>query len=633
MTLYLDPCRIRNVGILGLPSFNKSLASGFSVGNGIFIPKLFKPGNNPWKISGSFSTGTVGWPQEIVGYNAPVDFKLPILGIRQGNVLGMFASSTGESWDICIGNPDNNGISSYVINPNVTYFVEMGWNGAEYYVNAGTSQESLTRIITVANTAPIYQGNYYWYYGYHRYSPDGYEIFNGTINLQYCKVEINDQLWWSGISDAVKLMPGDNDIRAVGDVTVNGHVISNFSNENYFTIPHMFDPGSNPWERVIKFTTSDDVTTNQCLTGSSISGYGASIHIINATLNMWLSTASGNWDIYNNTTPSTNTLLPNQTYWVRQKFTGSQYVVDVSTTGAFTGEETNYITVNSSTAIASFRIYMGDYGAADVNTYYFKGSIDLSGCYVNINGNRFWSGVVSAAQYDYDYVVKISDVGKHGLYFGNRAIKSAYLGGTHVYQYNSYNPSSIIYNRVGGGVVESVTLLPGRYKLEMVGAGGGQGGFATNSGVAFNSGGAGSGAAVVGEMVVNTTTVFEVTAGNVGSTNRGYVGTGNDGGSSFIREKDNPGIYYTCNSAGTGSGGWSGHGTGGYLQEDGGFWAKWVPNGATFYSNGLEGEGGSRVGRWGNGGASVYQGFGAGAGPANNNGTAGMVKITYVGYI
>ncbi len=193
-----------------------------------------------------------------------------------------------------------------------------------------------------------------------------------------------------------------------------------------------------------------------------------------------------------------------------------------------------------------------------------------------------------------------------------------------------YEPGSIIYEKHGGNVVEDIILPPGTYKLEMVGGGGGQGGFATASGYGFNSGGAGSGAAVVGEIVIVKETAFQVYAGNVGSTNRGYVGTGGDGGSSFIREKDNPGIYYTCNSTGTGSGGWDGHGTGGYLQEDGGFWAKWVPNGATFYSNGNAGEGGSKLLHWGAGGASVYQGYGKGAGPETDNGTSGLVRITYL---
>lgn len=415
--------------------------------------------------------------------------------------------------------------------------------------------------------------------------------------------------------------------------TFNKSLAYGFSVNNGIFIPKLFKPGTNPWERVIKFTTGSDVTTNQALTGSSIAGYGASLHIINATLNMWLSTASGNWDIYNNTTPSTNTLAPNQTYWLRQKFTGSQYIVDVSTTGLFSGEEVNYITVNSSTAIASFRIYMGDYGSADVKDMYFKGSIDLSGCYIDINGNRFWSGVASAAQYDYDYTVKISDIGKHGLYLGSRAIKSAYLGSSHVYQYNSYNPGTVLYERYGGNLTEGLTLQPGTYRIEMVGGGGGQGGFATNSGVAFGSGGGGSGAAIVFTAKITSATYIEVRSGSVGSTSHGYLGTGGAGGDSYVRLGANGNPFVRCNSSMTGSGGWSGHGSGGIVDYGDGDIMSALNAQITFQSNGNAGSGGGVVGGWGTGGASVYYGQGRGTGPGTTDGTPGMIKVTYLGYI
>lgn len=631
MTLYLNPGRIRNVGIFGLPTFNKSLAYGFSVNNSIFIPKLFKPGNNPWKMSGSFITsGTIANPQEIVGYNATADCKMPALGIRSGNVLGLFVSSNGTSWDIAIGH--KNGKSSYVVNPNTTYFFEMGWTGAEYYVNAGTAPNSLTRIITVANSAPIYQGNYYWCLGYHRYSPDGYEIFNGTIDLAYFNVAISGQEWWSGISNAVKLLPGDDDISVVGEPTIADHVVSNFSNENYFTVPQMFQPGTNPWERVIKFTTGSDVTTNQVLTGSGNKrGFGSSFNIINSTLHMWVGSINDGWDIIDNAT-STNTFLPNTRYWLKQKFTGSQYIVDVSTTGDFTGEEVNYITVNSTQKVSPYRINMGVF-CAEGGDSFFRGSINLEGCYIDINGNRFWSGVASAAQYDYDYTVKISDIGKHGLYLGSRAIKSAYLGSSHVYQYNSYNPGTVLYEKYGGNLTKGLTLQPGTYRIEMVGGGGGQGGFATNSGVAFGSGGGGSGAAIVFTAKITSATYIEVRSGSVGSTSHGYLGTGGAGGDSYVRLGANGNPFVRCNSSMTGSGGWSNHGTGGIVDYGDGDIMSALNAQITFQSNGKAGSGGGVVGGWGTGGASVYYGQGRGTGPGTTDGTPGIIKVTYLGYI
>lgn len=194
-----------------------------------------------------------------------------------------------------------------------------------------------------------------------------------------------------------------------------------------------------------------------------------------------------------------------------------------------------------------------------------------------------------------------------------------------------YVPDQVVYFKQGGNTVEQFLATPGRYRVELTGGGGGQGGFATKSGVAFGSGGGGSGAAIQFIMKVNEDTMMEVYSGNVGSTNRGYVGSGGDGGDSFIREKNNPACYYACRSAGTGSGGWDGHGNGGYLQEGEGFAGKWFLGGAVFYSNGNAGTAGGVVGGWGTGGASVYGGHGAGAGGAQGNGTSGVVKVTYLG--
>jgi hypothetical protein len=631
MTLYLNPGRIRNVGIFGLPTFNKSLAYGFSVNNGIFIPKLFKPGNNPWKMLGSFITsGTIANPQEIVGYNATADCKMPALGIRSGNVLGLFVSSNGTSWDIAIGY--GNGKSSYVVNPNTTYFFEMGWTGAEYYVNAGTAPNSLTRIITVANSAPIYQEeNIYWYLGYHRYSPDGYEIFNGTIDLAYFNVTINGQEWWNGITDGDLIQAGGNNVRVYGTPTINESLVSNFSIDNYLTVPQMFNPGANPWERVIKFTTGASVDDYQVLTGCGAEWKGTSFNIVNRKLKMWAASGNGGWDIAAGVEGTTELLIMT-TYWLRQKFTGSQYLVDISRTGSFTGEEIRQITVDSSAALPAFYIFIGVFNSNWDDTS-FMGSINLEGCYIDINGNRFWSGVASAAQYDYDYTVKISDIGKHGLYLGSRAIKSAYLGSSHVYQYNSYNPGTVLYERYGGNLTEGLTLQPGTYRIEMVGGGGGQGGFATNSGVAFGSGGGGSGAAIVFTAKITSATYIEVRSGSVGRTSHGYLGTGGAGGDSYVRLGANGNPFVRCNSSMTGSGGWSGHGSGGIVDYGDGDIMSALNAQITFQSNGNAGSGGGVAGGWGTGGASVYYGQGRGTGPGTTDGTPGMIKVTYLGYI
>lgn len=206
----------------------------------------------------------------------------------------------------------------------------------------------------------------------------------------------------------------------------------------------------------------------------------------------------------------------------------------------------------------------------------------------------------------------------------NGRIEITYLGRF------KFTPGSVVYEKYGGNAAEDVFLLPGSYKMEIVGGGGGQGGFATNSGVAFGAGGGGSGAAVSAVMTVSEEAVFQVCSGNVGSTNRGYVGSGEDGGDSWIREKNNTAVFVACRSSGTGSGGWSGHGNGGTV-EDQGFLTKYSPGAQVLLrQNGNAGTAGGVVGGWGTGGASVYQGHGAGSGGDKGDGSSGMVRITFL---
>lgn len=193
-----------------------------------------------------------------------------------------------------------------------------------------------------------------------------------------------------------------------------------------------------------------------------------------------------------------------------------------------------------------------------------------------------------------------------------------------------YRPNVKVFEKVGGQVIDTLVLHKGKYKVEMVGAGGGQGGFATNSGIGFGSGGGGSGAAIVFNMKISQTTSFDTYVGNVGSTNRGYLGTGGNGGDSWLRFAGQEGNYIACRGAGTGSGGWSGHGNGGTIQEGSNFLTN-VNAQTTLRTNGNRGTDGGVVGGWGTGGNSVYQGYGKGAGGANGDGSSGFIRITYLG--
>lgn len=179
----------------------------------------------------------------------------------------------------------------------------------------------------------------------------------------------------------------------IGTPTINTQtgVASNFSE----VVPSILKTNkvikNNPasFERQICFTTSNDVTTTQFLTSDD--GYQGIVFGIEEGKFIWYASSDGgNWNVLGGVTGITN-LSANTKYWVRLIFDGSTYKCYLSTTGAFLGEETTEISVNSTT-----KVYGGSYtyiGGQVLSGYYFafKGSIDLSDTYIKIEGNNFWS--------------------------------------------------------------------------------------------------------------------------------------------------------------------------------------------------------------------------------------------------
>lgn len=67
---------------------------------------------------------------------------------------------------------------------------------------------------------------------------------------------------------------------------------------------------------------------------------------------------------------------------------------------------------------------------------------------------------------------KIKDRSSTGLYIDNSKIIKAYLGSELVYQFESYNPGTVL-STVTNGNTYSATLGPGVYQLHITGGGGG----------------------------------------------------------------------------------------------------------------------------------------------------------------
>ena len=184
----------------------------------------------------------------------------------------------------------------------------------------------------------------------------------------------------------------------VGSPTINKGVVSGISAANYLTIDKSFDVSKGEhWEFVVKATTATlptDGSYQVIFRGNQTEGVGFVVQILNKHLTLHCGSAlvNGQFNIAQ-LVQSTLTVESNTTYWFRGAFNGSQYTVDVSTDEK---EWVNYITVASTASIGTSTYTLGC-NSPVYTTSIFTGSIDLSGCYININGSRWWSGYGSAS--------------------------------------------------------------------------------------------------------------------------------------------------------------------------------------------------------------------------------------------
>ena len=186
-----------SVGYLevGTPSITSNILT-CSDGNFIKTLEPFSPADSSWKITSKYKKTTPG--TSLSGYSdifGSVDSNdasyrsvLYELNNTQGTHMGVFLSSNGTSWDI-----QGTATAIDVPDPEVWIWVEMSFDGANYYCKISTDGETWSTVYTKASTTAII-GGYPMAFGLKRN-----EYFKGDIDLTECKIWINDQLWWRAV--------------------------------------------------------------------------------------------------------------------------------------------------------------------------------------------------------------------------------------------------------------------------------------------------------------------------------------------------------------------------------------------------------------------------------------------------
>lgn len=217
--------------------------------------------------------------------------------------------------------------------------------------------------------------------------------------------------WLVGQYNNPTMLRIESNVIKVGSVTDNNGILTGFTTSSFARIPS-FRPLSYIWEQHWKIITGSDVTTTQYFSGEGqvYDHTKPAIGIANSAFRIYLSSNGTSWDIaaaVNGGSVNANTI-----YYVKYGWDGSTYYVDYSTDDKVFSRA---ITINSSTPVVDNSLD-SCVGISWI-TEPFLGSVDLNESYININGQRWWTGrkgnvikTGEASVYpDYDFVINQND--------------------------------------------------------------------------------------------------------------------------------------------------------------------------------------------------------------------------------
>ena len=181
-----------------------------------------------------------------------------------------------------------------------------------------------------------------------------------------------------------------------GSLKIYNGVVSGFSASNYLEVTPSFDVSTaQSWEMVYKITTSDKITTGQTICGHTGSSTADPIAITtNTSKHFALTVSSSTSSSFISAVSGTHTMLPNTAYWLKVTFDGVKYVLSYSLDGVNFTEDV--VKENTKVPYTS-NLVLGRQQGSD-SEFPFLGAIDLKECYIKIDGELWWTGIVEGTQ-------------------------------------------------------------------------------------------------------------------------------------------------------------------------------------------------------------------------------------------
>lgn len=186
-----------------------------------------------------------------------------------------------------------------------------------------------------------------------------------------------------------KTLPINADI--VGRLTNNNGVLSGFSANSYAQIVQQVPLASaNSFEFVFKFNYGTSTSIQSIFAERNVA-YFSQISI-SASGELYCQLSNNHSSVNIGSGTGSTTLTSGNAYYVKLSFDGSVYKVYLSSTGEFSGEESEEISITSSAKLLNYNWNIGCSALSSYEQPFNQGSIDLKESYINIDGQRWWSG-------------------------------------------------------------------------------------------------------------------------------------------------------------------------------------------------------------------------------------------------
>lgn len=402
--------------------------------------------------------GTGGYLDILSGFNTSsassweigAHIKLPSRVNNTDQVIARWWSNNSSYWNGLFWNMSNgfiwrcynaNSYSSsildtYVYTPNgnywiptvgTEYYIKFGWNGSTYYCYIATDK-NFTNIMAryTTNSTTKTWGNGKITYG-NEPNKGSSSSCRYVYMDDYSYIKINGEYLWKTVwggslrgnlvnylddGSATTLdayLAGSNlhgkitnaDIVGNISLTTTG-IASGFNSNSYIHTQSVFSPENNPWEMVFKVTYNTSGINYQRLCGALNNTSLSQIVIgagsdVNHKLITWISSNNTSWNIASGV-QGNSVLVNGQVYWIKAEFTGTNYIISLSTDGVTYNEEIN---ISSSETIKNNNSFF-IIGNAELSGYW-SGSIDLSETYIKINNEIWWQPNI-VQTYDYDWI-------------------------------------------------------------------------------------------------------------------------------------------------------------------------------------------------------------------------------------